>query len=73
MWEQNRQIWQAFNDMSGNVWEWCWNIWKVDWPAHVDRGGGYGDIDDYCSVSFRGDDYHNFRYRSLGFRVCRGL
>lgn len=65
----------GFYDMSGNVWEWCWNTWtwSEDSSDRVFRGGSWGSYDYYCTVSYRFSSNPKFRGNDLGFRVCRSL
>ena len=60
-------------DMSGNVWEWCWDAMNEWSYSRINRGGGYYSYSDYCTVIYRAyyDAYE--RYNTLGFRVCRSL
>lgn len=73
-------------DMSGNVWDWCWDWWSPFYygnsPISNPRGptsgdvrvvrGGYWSADAWgCRVSNRGIFWpHSCNY-SNGFRVCR--
>ncbi|UKI54128.1 MAG: formylglycine-generating enzyme family protein [Treponema sp.] len=67
-------------DMSGNVWELCWDWFgsiSSDTPdagsasgsKHCQRGGSWCDSADYTQVATRYGYYPYFRYYSYGFRV----
>ncbi len=69
-------------DMSGNVWEWCWDrngsissstdaTGSASGSGRVRRGGSWGSDANYCTVSNRDSDYPDGRFSYLGFRVVR--
>lgn len=72
-------------DMSGNIWEWCWDKFQTiektteenpagpdEGLARIHRGGSYGYRNSYCTVSSRGMNNPDQAY-DVGLRVCRTL
>ena len=56
-------------DMSGNVWEWCWDSDGSD--GRYVRGGSWSNSADYCTVSSGSYNYAYNRGDYYGFRVVR--
>lgn len=75
----------ALYDMSGNVWEWCYDSYSsYSNIAHTDptgptsgsyrvlRGGSWGSYAEYCRVTYRGNTAPIGRSYYFGFRLCLG-
>ena len=72
-------------DMSGNVWEWCWDLYgfysyksqtnpvgALESPFRSLRGGAYDIVDKDCSVTIRENGaFPTLWHSSVGFRLAR--
>jgi formylglycine-generating enzyme required for sulfatase activity len=56
-------------DMSGNVYEWCWDKYSSSSTGRVFRGGGWSSGASSCAVAYRHTDFPYYRNYYIGFRV----
>ncbi len=60
-------------DMSGNVWEWCWDVDPDYSYRRYLCGGGWDGNAYFCWVGRRDSSDAGDRYNFLGFRLVRSL
>jgi formylglycine-generating enzyme required for sulfatase activity len=59
-------------DMSGNVWEWCWDLYDSYRSNRVFRGGSWSRVAEYCRVDHRGNVSPDLKSSNgIGFRVVK--
>ena len=58
-------------DMSGNVWEWCFDKWDDTEPDRVRRGGGWSSEAKYVRSAHRDSFHPNHSPDDTGFRLVR--
>lgn len=78
----------GLSDMSGNVWEWCWDKFGLDYykksPAQnprgpkggisrVLRGGSWDNSASYCRTTTRHGLIPAYRSNAIGFRLARSF
>ena len=57
-------------DMSGNVWEWCWDASGTE---RVDCGGSWYGEAEHCSISYQDSYDPSDALDDIGFRIARSI
>jgi hypothetical protein len=60
-------------DMSGNVREWNWDLYKKRYSYRVVRGGSWYLVAEYCRSKYRSINSPGNRCSYLGFRLSRSV